>query len=106
MIDWVVIVNQVPSVAMALLFAWFALRLLERMDNAASRRDDAWREFLTQEREARKESTARLAEELKENTTSLVMLGQAMDRHDKQVTSAIEVMKDRTVNNMDKKTNQ
>jgi hypothetical protein len=95
MVDWGLIINQAPSAALALLFAWFALKLLDRMDRAQERRDDAWREFLIQEREVRRENTARLAGELSENTINMMALTRMLKEHDARAGEAIAVILDR-----------
>lgn len=40
MIDWGVIVSQVPSIAVALLFAWFTLKIVKDQREYLEKRDE------------------------------------------------------------------
>jgi len=79
---WDLVLQAVPSMAMAVLFAWFALALLREFRTMMGERDAEWREFLramterwrsflADERTARGEGMARLAEEVKRNREAI-----------------------------------
>ena len=42
MIDWGVIVDKVPSVALVLVFVWFTLKMLREFREQSEKRDDAY----------------------------------------------------------------
>ena len=96
MIDWGVIVSQVPSIAVALLFAWFVDRIQNRWGKQTEERDQMWRDFLNEQRDRHAESTARLAEEIKQmnlavaaNTQQLMTVAQLLVQHDNRIQYTI-----------------
>jgi len=57
------LLDAAPSMAMALLFAWFALALLREFREMWSEMNEKWRKFLEEERAARNAILARLSQE-------------------------------------------
>lgn len=94
--DWGALIQQVPSIAVAVLFAWFVDRIQSRWAQQIEDRDAMWREFLDTQRDRHAEATARLAEEIKAinqglaaNTQQLLALSQLLVQHDTRVQYSI-----------------
>lgn len=60
------IVNLLAQIPVVVIFIWFVLKLTASYQAAQDKRDEQWRDFLREQREANNKATARLAEEIKE----------------------------------------
>lgn len=98
MIDWAAIVGTVPSIAVALLFAFFMERQrhdhLWTVENLMNTWTSELQKIVEQEREARRESTARLAEEIKANTAKLTEITVLITDHDRRASAAMQAVHD------------
>ena len=81
------IAAQLPLVAV---FTWFSLRLLDRFQQDQQRRDDEWRAFLREEREARSEMASRLASEIREMGNAIERLATRHDMTERRIIEALQ----------------
>lgn len=111
-IDWGAIVAQTPSIALALVFAWFAVtliqgqrehsdRVMDEWSKRLAQRDTDWQKFIDDQRRQMYDATGRLAEEIKEIARQVAALNALMTSHDRSVQAATsdlmrEVTKPRT----------
>ena len=78
---------QLPLVA---IFIWFSLELLARFQRAQDKRDQEWRDFLEQERQARDKMAARLAEEIKRMNAAIERQTLRYEEHERRIVEMIE----------------
>lgn len=92
-IDWGALSRLVPEVALVLIFMWYTRERDKATTAAQKERDDEWRGFmreersvreqlLKEERQARAESTARIADEVKGIATLLSANQALLIQHD------------------------
>jgi uncharacterized protein YciU (UPF0263 family) len=97
-----VFIEQAPSLIFGVIIIWFVLKLTERNAKERLDRDEEWRRWLANESQqnreffreykvAQNDTTARLAEEIKANTTKLAELTVIMLEHDRRAREFIEV---------------
>lgn len=96
MIDWGSIVAQTPSIALALLFAWFAntlisgqrehsAKIMAEWADRLKQRDIDWQKFIDDQRAQMYTATGRLAEEIKQISLQVAALNALLSAHDRQV---------------------
>lgn len=81
---WVSLLIQVPLVG---IFIWFTLKLNEQNQTAATKRDDEWRGFLKEQREASNAALARIAEEVKTLSNQQAQMQALFIAHDESIRS-------------------
>ena len=82
MVDWGAIVEQTPSIALSLLFAWFALTLINTSQAFQSRMMDDWRAHLDK-------ISSNLQQSLRELTERQ---DKRMAEHDERTKEIIEIV--------------
>jgi hypothetical protein len=85
-VNWEQVAVQIPIVAA---FIWFVLEMDKRSAMYAHQRDEAWRQFLTDQATAYSESLKAIAEKVAE-------LGQRFETHDEDMRTAIVKMETAT----------
>lgn len=78
---WLSLLIQIPLVG---IFVWFVLTMLERQGKEQQNRDEQWRTFLMEQREANNSALARLAEEIKSIAQEVAQMRQALSNHELQ----------------------
>lgn len=73
---------QLPIVG---IFMWFTLEMIKREQNERVKRDEDWRQFLTEQREATNAGLSRLAEEIKDNGKLVATTNALLINHDASV---------------------
>lgn len=81
---WVSLLIQVPLVG---IFIWFTLKLNEQNQVASTKRDDEWRDFLKEQREASNAALARIAEEVKTLSNQQAQMQALFISHDESIRS-------------------
>ena len=94
--SWISLLIQVPLVG---IFVWFTLQITRNFQASQEKRDQEWREFLIEQRQANNLALARLAEEIKTITHELAGMKEVIVVHDQRVIAAIPVMQ-RTLDEM------
>ena len=94
--SWISLLIQVPLVG---IFVWFTLQITRNFQASQEKRDQEWREFLVEQRQANNLVLARLAEEIKTITHELAGMKEIIVVHDQRVIAAIPVMQ-RTLDEM------
>jgi len=99
------IINVLIQIPLVGAFIWFTLRLSDIHQKERTARDAAWqawltdqnmqmREFLAEQRSASNGALARLAEEIKSNTTHTAELTGVITRHDERMTTRLAIEKE------------
>jgi hypothetical protein len=81
-IDWGAIVNKVPEIVVALLFAWFALEFQKRQNAAQDKRDELYE----------KRNNA-LVEAIGKVTTAVGTMAEQHLKHNTEMSDAVEEMR-------------
>lgn len=79
--SWVSLLVQVPLVG---IFVWFVLTMMDRQAKEQQSRDEQWRNFLREQREANNSALARLAEEIKSIAQEVAQMRQVISNHELQ----------------------
>ena len=80
---------QLPIVGV---FMWFTLEMMKREQVERAKRDDDWRKFLSEQREATNTGLARLAEEIKENGKLVTTTNALLINHDANVKTISAIL--------------
>lgn len=94
MTEFTKLVEIAPSIVIAVLFAIFAYKLIQDQRAFAkemmadwgdrmAQRDALWRDTINDQQRQHSEGMARLAEELKSNTTQIVVMQSQLFEHDR-----------------------
>lgn len=70
---------QIPLVG---IFVWFVLEMMKRYLQERTERDQQWRDFLRELRDAQNAAIARLAEEIKVIACEVSSMREAINRHE------------------------
>jgi Na+/phosphate symporter len=87
----VALLGQVPLVG---IFVWFTLLIYKYNQEAQDKRDNEWRDFLREQREASNLALGRLAEEIKGVTVITSNVLAILTAHDTRVQSAVPTMQE------------
>lgn len=70
---------QIPLVG---IFVWFVLEMMKRYSQERTERDQQWRDFLRELRDAQNAAIARLAEEIKCIAIEVAQMRESLNRHE------------------------
>lgn len=98
--DWTMLSRLVPEVAMIAVFVWFTLERDKRYDARAAEldkqraeeratRDQSWRDFLSQLRDANEKALSRIGDEIRAVVVQTSATNALLIAHDKQASTFI-----------------
>ena len=93
MIDWVVIVEKVPEVAIVLIFVWFTLKMLTLAKDFLKTRDDSYLANLQTIEGRHNEEIETLSTELREQATIMKKICDQMSALTKQMSAHTKLLK-------------
>lgn len=81
--SWINLLIQIPLVG---IFIWFVLEQDKRAADADNKRDERWREFLKEQRQATEQSMERI-------TNQIEQMSRILAEHDARVSTAVTEMR-------------